>query len=177
VGADHNARVLWGWLTKGQGRKHAAAIGLALDEDAAPSIYRSKSTPGAVAVEVHSVRTATRRSVRGAPMTDLVVEITQRRRGYFDPQRQREVDSGKVEPNGDGDFKYRAGCTLIINPNTMEIRRVICTPGTIADDVQLDRMRRYLAGDERDPPNSFQESRVAISGSEPFALLHRQDGE
>ncbi|MBI5578762.1 MAG: hypothetical protein HY895_06380 [Deltaproteobacteria bacterium] len=178
AGVGENAQVLWSWLIKGKGRKRASAFGLVLDENAAPSIYRSKSMPDTIAVEVHSVRWATRRSVRGAPMTDLVVEITQRRRGYFERDKQIQVDADmSYPPTQDGDFKYRAGCTLIINPNTMEVRRVIRTPGTIADNVQLERMRRHLTGADREPSNAFQEARVALSAKEPFALLHRQDGE
>ena len=52
------------------------------------------------------------------------------------------------------DFKYRAGCTLLIDPEEMQIRRVIRTPGTVADDDELDRMRRYLL-DGLTPPNAF----------------------
>jgi hypothetical protein len=177
VGADKNAGVLWGWLIKGKGRSLTRAIGLVMNEDAAPSIYRSKTMPGSIAVEVHSVRSAIRRSVRGAPITDLVVEITQRRRGYFDPKKQAEVDASQAPISGDGDFKYRAGCTLIINPSTMEVRRVIRTPGTVADNAQLERMRRHLLGVGQAPQNAFQDARVALSSDEPFAMLHRQEGD
>lgn len=177
VGAEENAQVLWSWLILGKGRKLAKAIGLVLDENAPPTVYRSKKMKNAIATEVHSVRSATRRSVRGAPVTDLVVEITQRRRGYFDAEEQRTADSSKTPAQEGGDFKYRAGCTLIINPNTMEVRRVIRTPGTVADNVQLERMRRHLTGEGQDPLNAFDESRAALNAAEPFALLHRQQGE
>lgn len=173
-GVDANAQVLWSWLIKGKGRKLARAIGLVLDEDnPPPTVFRSKSS-GLVAVEVHSVRTALRRSLRGAPTTDLVVEITQRRRGYFDPEEQKRMDArGKPEPAKEGDFRYRAGCTLIINSKTMEVRRVIRTPGTIADDEQLERVRRFLAEGGLEPGNAFDFARRAMSAREPFALLHR----
>jgi hypothetical protein len=52
------------------------------------------------------------------------------------------------------DFKYRAGCTLRIDPEKTQIRRVIRTPGTVADDGELERMRRYLL-DGFAPPNAF----------------------
>jgi len=174
---DANAEVLWAWLIKGRGRKLAPAIGLVLEEDGPPpTVFRSKSSPGRIAVEVHSVRTAVRRSPRGAPLTDLVVEITQRRRGYFDPEKQKAMDAPGSHLSDDGDFRYRAGCTLIINQKTMEVRRVIRTPGTIADDAQLARMREFLTEGGLEPGNAFEPARKAIGAREPFALLHR-DGE
>ena len=91
-----------------------------------------------MAVEVHSVRTgAAARVLAESTVADLVVEITQRRRGYFDPrQAEGNGQTGQVARRHDekGDFRYRAGCTLLIDPTTMEVRRVIRTPGTIADD-------------------------------------------
>jgi hypothetical protein len=174
---DANAAVLWRWLVKGKGRKLAPAVGLVLEEhNPPPTVFRSKTTAGRVAVEVHSVRTALRRSQRGAPSTDPVVEITQRRRGYFDPDRQRQMDQPGSQPPDDGDFRYRAGCTLLINPTTMEVRWVIRTPGTIADDAQLERVRRFLTEGGLEPGNAFDFARAALKAGEPFALLHR-DGE
>jgi len=177
AGAEKNGLFLWVWLIRGKGRKYAESIGLVLDENAVPSIFRSKKFPNTIAVEVHSVRWTTRRSVRGAPTSDLVVEITQRRRGYIDPQMQLQVDSGKIPPTDDFDFKFRAGCTLIMNPNTMEVRRVIRTPGTIADNSQLERMRRHLAGVGLEPLNAFDQANVGFQANEPFAMLHQEVGE
>jgi hypothetical protein len=178
-GVEANASVLWGWLVKGKGRKLAPAIGLVLDEKhAPPTVFRSKSTPDRVALEVHSVRTALRRSQRGAPSTDLVVEITQRRRGYFDPDKQKQRDAPGRKPPDDEDFYYRAGCTLLINQTTLEVRWVIRTPGTIADDAQLERVRRFLTEGGLEPGNAFEFARMAMKAREPrepFALLHREE--
>jgi hypothetical protein len=112
-GVGDNAAVLWSWLIKGKGRKLARAIGLVLDEhNPPPTVFRSGPSQQ-VAVEVHSVRTAIRRTPRGAPTTDLVVEITQRRRGYFDAEKQKQQDEpGNTAPIEYADFLYRAGCTL-----------------------------------------------------------------
>jgi hypothetical protein len=174
-GVGDNAAVLWSWLVKGKGRKLARAIGLVLDEhNPPPTVFRSGPSQQ-VAVEVHSVRTAIRRTPRGAPTTDLVVEITQRRRGYFDPEKQKQQDqAGNSTPVEYADFLYRAGCTLLINPTTMEVRRVIRTPGTIADNAQLERVRRFLTEGGLVPDNAFDFARKALNAREPFALLHRE---
>jgi len=174
-GVEGNSAVLWAWLMKGKGRGLLEKIGLVTDEASAPpTVYRSGSGQQRVAVEVHSVRTALRRGPRGgAPVSDLVVEITQRRRGYFDAEVQAEKDKPGIPLDDKPDFVYRAGCTLLINPATMEVRRVIRTPGTIADDRQLERMRRFLADGGLEPTDSFYQARNALSAREPFALLHR----
>ena len=173
-GVAKNATEFWIWLIKRGGDRLAGMIGLVLDKNAPPSVYRSTAMPGTIAVEVHSVRTAVRRSARGAPVSDLVVEITQRRRGYFDRQKQLDVDNKKI-PVSDGDFKYRAGCTLIISQSTMDIRRVIRTPGTITDNDQLERQRRFLTGEGLQPHNAFDKAAAALQSDEPFAMLHRYE--
>ncbi|MGC4052833.1 MAG: hypothetical protein QM757_26185 [Paludibaculum sp.] len=172
---DDQAAALWSWLIKGPGRKLAPAIGIVLDQNAPPTVFRSRTSGGMVAVEVHSVRSAVRRTPRGGNVTDFVVEITQRRRGYFDAEKQKEMDKvGRVHsPDEIGEFKYRAGCTLLINSATMEVRRVIRTPGTIADNAQLEQVRQYLTGGF-DPANAFDSRQKALHAREPFALLHRQ---
>ncbi len=175
-GMDDNSAVLWAWLVRGRGAKMAPAFGIVLDRDnPAPTVFRSRSEPSQVAVEVHSVRWATRRSPLGVPSTDLVVEITQRRRGYFDPARQRAMD--QLAPGAvpeECDFKYRAGCTLLIDPKTMQVRRVIRTPGTVNDDAQLERQRLFLVGGGLEPTNAFHAGYRALKAREPFALLHSE---
>lgn len=176
-GVEDNSAVLWAWLMKGKGQKLLPIIGLVIDSDnPPPTVFRSRSS-GRIAVEVHSVRTALRRGPRGgALVSDLVVEITQRRRGYFDPKVQELKDKpGQGEPADDGDFVYRAGCTLLINPVTMEVRRVIRTPRTIAENQQLERMRRFLTEGGLEPANAFYRARDALNALEPFALLHRDE--
>ena len=74
----------------------------------------------------------------------------------------------------DPDFIYRAGCTLIMNQTTMEVRRVIKTPGTIADNVQLNKLRRFLVEGGLEPGNAFELSAKQMDSREPFALLHRE---
>ena len=177
---------LWFWLHDGDsyGRAYAELFGLVInDSDAPRTVYRNAE--GQPAVEVHSVRPAVRRTRHGGTRTDLVVEITQRRRGYFDPKKQEEMDALYQPPmdrNEDGDFKYRAGCTILIAPDTQEVRRIIRTPGTIADDAELERVRKFRTGESGVTGNAF-DAGLAISLSadslparrEPFALLHEHE--
>jgi hypothetical protein len=176
LGVDVDAATLWSWLMKGKGRKLTRVFGLVVDEDnPPPTVFRSASSENRVSVEVHSVRRALRRSPRGETVADLVVEITQRRRAYFDPDKQKAMDRpGAPTPSDKGDFRYRAGCTVLMDPTTMEVRRVIRTAGTIADDAQLERVRRYITEGAPGPANAFQPARNAMHEREPFALLHRQ---
>lgn len=169
---DTNSAIVWSWLVEGEGRPFARYFGLVLDDhEAPPTVFRSEKTPTRVAVEIHSVRWSLRRGFRDIVDTNLLVEVTQRRRGYFDPAKQARADKGDPRKiRGIGDFRYRAGCTLIINPSDLSIRRVIRTAGTIADDAELDRLRRHLSG-KLEPANAFDMARARPR--EPFALLHR----
>ena len=103
--------------------------------------------------------------------------ITQWRAGCFDKGKQKEMDKKKgAYADPERDFRYRAGCTLLIDPEGMRIRRVIRTPGTVADEDELDRMRRYLL-DGLSPPNAFAPVAARFSSTaEPFALLHSHGG-
>ncbi len=119
----------------------ARLFGLVIDEAEAPATV-SRSRRGGPGVEIHAVRPAIRRTATGMTSTDLVIEITQRRDGYFDPKEQERVDGLPPVPTrvrSKPDFRYRAGATILIDPTTREVRRVIRTPGTIADNGELDR--------------------------------------
>jgi len=182
---DRVHRRLWRWLRDGDslGRDYARLFGLVIDDaKAKPTV--SRGDDGDPAVEVHAVRPTIRRTATGRVSTDLVIEITQRRDGYFDKKEQKKMDrrAGAGEPRrGKPDFYYRAGATILIDPSTSEVRRVIRTPGTIADDDELDRVRRFLCGGGRSG-NAF-DGGVATSlrdrdpgdRREPFAILHQME--
>ncbi len=174
-----NRRALWRWLVLGKGRKYVDAFGLVLDDPKRMTIYRDRY--GKPSVEVHSVRSALRRDARGAVMTDLIVEVTQRRRGYFDRAEQESFDRAKTPLTDDDrpDFKFRAGCTIVIDTTMGAFRHIIPTRGTVADDNELERARRFLTGDADASVNAFDGMRTRSLRepklgrlSEPFALLH-----
>jgi len=175
---------LWKWLREGDslGRDYARLFGLVIDEyEAQPTVARVEGGP---AVEIHAARPAIRRTAARSTSTDLVIEITQRRDGYFDEAEQAKMETRTAtgrSRRGRPDFRYRTGATILIDPSTSEVRRVIRTPGTIADDRELDRVRRFLRGGGGSD-NAFDGGR-AISlrdldddgRQEPFAILHQME--
>jgi hypothetical protein len=180
---------LWKWLREGDsvGGDYARLFGLEV-ESAPPTVSRGKG--GLPAVEIHSVRPAIRRTISGSTSADLVIEITQRRDGYFDEREQDERDDPRQQgkpgsrrsgrPRGGPDFVYRAGATILIDPTTRKVRRVIRTPGTIADNAELARVRRFLVGGDDTSANAFDggmgvslRDRPAGGRDEPFALIHQ----
>jgi hypothetical protein len=177
-GAESNARILWNWLVEGPGKQLAPALGLVVDSWKAPAtLFQSETFPGTLAIEVHSVRTAQRRTARGSTVTDLVVEITQRRRGFFDPEVQKRLDSltpGSPMPPK-CDFIHRAGCTLIIDAESRcpTKVRVIRTRGDITDNARLEAVRSFLCDGGLEPANAFEAPQRQLDRREPFALIHR----
>jgi len=179
--------LLWNWLLKegdSLGRDFARLFGLVIEDgDAPPTVTRKENGPS---VEIHAVRPVTRHTKSGMMSTDLVIEATQRRRGYFDKKEQDKKDArtanGGRPPSGKPDFWYRAGATILIDLATYEVRRVIRTPGTIADTDQLARVRRFLKGEGGGLGNAFDgnlakslRNRDPKAREEPFALLHHME--
>ncbi len=167
---NQNARAVWWWLDHHCTPDYAEEIGLKLSVDAPGSFYRSKR--GVPTVEVHSVRVARRGTPEGGQVTDLVVEIMQRRRGYLKPEKQERVDAANQEPKKDGDFKYRGGCTLLIDPATCKVRYAITKH--IQSNSRLRRQRAFLNGEEAGLRATYlgdTEHRAGLR--EPFAVLHQ----
>jgi hypothetical protein len=177
-----NQRLLHRRLSRPPGSEAVAAAGLTLDENALPSLYRSRS--GKPALEIHAARPAYRVGPDGHTITDLVVEMTQRRRGYYDPRVQRRVDAGEMEPP-DPDFFFRGGCTLLISLETGNVR--YCIWKRILSQHRLDAQRRFLTQPVQpslrstyfgDPRRQYFEALARGVAVEPLALLHRSyDGE
>ncbi|MET0396817.1 MAG: hypothetical protein ABW277_08350 [Longimicrobiaceae bacterium] len=165
------------------GRHYARLFGLVVDPAAPPTVARDRR--GEPAVEVHSVRPTARRTVSGGTRTDLVIEVTQRRLGYFDREVQASVDRGERSPDDwPHDFVLRAGCTVLMDPATAEVRRVIRTAAPVDDDDELERVRRFHAGETGAAGNAFDAGLPGSLGrlgaarrDEPFALLHRTEEE
>tara|TARA_R110000751_G_scaffold288076_4_gene393297 strand:- start:152449 stop:154674 length:2226 start_codon:yes stop_codon:yes gene_type:complete len=177
-----NGYFIWRWLMQDDEREVVGTLGLVIDDNKAPAtVYRNRKNEPTI--EVHSVRPIVLKTDEFGEQNFLVVEVLQRRRGYLDPEKQKKMDRTRKPLSRDehGDFTYRAGCTFLINPENKEIRWVMRTAGTIVADSELERMRRYLTGDNLPNLNEFAITSPATMGlasttmrDEPFALLHDQ---
>jgi hypothetical protein len=142
-----------------------------------PTARRSVFTDGAgrPTTEVHSARVARRRGPRGDTLVELVLEITQRRRGYVSKSLQSDVDEGRVMLDRDdaGDFRFRSGCTLLIDLASRRVRYAIRSPGPVDDDAALDRVRGAFTGATPGARATyFGNDDARARREEPFALLH-----
>ena len=173
------------WFGDPAARAAVQAAHLVLDEDAAPTYYRPFGRKdGPPAFELHSVRPARRIGPDGQTITELVVVITQRRRGYLDPEIQKKADSGALDPLPPADFVFRGGCTLLVDPDTAEVK--YCIFKRIESVNRLERQRSFLGGELLpslqvtyfgDPRREFFARARSDDPVEPLALLHRSYGQ
>lgn len=179
VDADRQAATFHSWLLDEGYRWMTDALGLVVQVDNLPkTISARQRNTNQANVEIHAVRTAMKRGPLGWPEQHMVVAVTQWRAGFFDKEKQKDKDATPgAWADAERDFKYRAGCTLLIDPAGTQIRRVIRTPGTVDNEDELDRMRHYLLNG-LSPPNAFEPTAARFSASaEPFALLHSHAGD
>jgi hypothetical protein len=172
--AEQNRRKIYRWLNKPDPKR--TAVDLAWEKALGVYFKMRKKAPKSIAwknrkvkVEVHSVRTTRRSGPDGQDVRQLVIEVTQRRRGYFDLEQQAKADAGAEGP-GKEDFLYRGGATLIIDLRENKLRYVIRK--RINDDKRLNEQRELLTqpaglGVTYLPPVPGQRAR------EPFAMAHR----
>jgi hypothetical protein len=177
IQALESRKKLHEWLADPNALGVAKAAHITLDKGK-DSLYRGED--GIPKLEVHSVRPARRIGPNGQTVTELVIEMTQRRRGYFDVETQTKVDQGEIDPPKP-DFIMRGGCTLLVDPATAFVR--YCIYKDILSQNRLDRIRKFLmngAGSSLratyfgDPYlrhiNRWREEKQVL---EPFAFLHR----
>ena len=173
---DEQALAFRNWLSdpKNLPPELAGELGLRLDPDLKKTprgIRRDKN--GKPVFNVHSFRPCRRIGPDGQELTDVVVEVVQRRLAYFSEDAQRAVDdptksaiSSKEDYAKEApDFHFRGGCTLIIDPTAGVVR--YCVRKSIGDLPRMARERLYrrgggLGGSFLAPP----------SGDNPFAALH-----
>lgn len=124
------------------------------------------------AVEVHSVRMARRTGPDGQDLRQLIIQVTQRRRGFLDAAVQAEQDAGahQIPP----DFWFRGGATLIIDLREGQygtIRRVIRK--AIDDEDRLAAQRKHLIGGNSFGMTYGDDGGGGANDPEPFAIAHR----
>jgi hypothetical protein len=169
-----NAR-LHDWLGRNVQDGRDRYLGLALDPKTAPQSIAWKN--GRPVFEVHATRPCRRIGPDGQERTDVVVEVVQRRKAFFNVNVQEAVDKGTSPYDCvTQDFYYRGGCALILDPETGEIRycirKAICKSAKKPwEDERLIRERRFRQGQFGDPAGG------AYLGEgdrgNPFAFLHR----
>ncbi|MEO6811914.1 MAG: hypothetical protein ABI353_22625, partial [Isosphaeraceae bacterium] len=155
----------------------------------------SKNSP---TFEVHSIRPCSRVGPDGQQRIDLVAEVVQRRAGFFDQEIQAKVDAGPANQgarsNGKAnqtaywaftqnehqkskrpmvphqpDFWFRGGCTLIIDPESGEIRYCVRKSIQTEGDTRLERQRQF---EQTGANPSIADTYFDVRGRNPFALLH-----
>jgi hypothetical protein len=149
------------------------ALGLCLGPKEAPGSIR-RDRDGLPVFEVHSCRPCRRIGPDQQQKTDVVVEIVQRRKAYFDVKQQQAVDDNK-RAAWDGlppqDFYFRGGCTLLIDPHAGQIRYCVRKPICEEGDPRLVRERAFRQGQFGDKVGG-----IYLSGDHddvnPFAFLH-----
>ena len=172
--SEENRYKLWEWLVEPDEKR--PSVDLAWEKALGVYFMMRRSSPESISwhgrdprVEVHSVRTTRRSGPDGQDIRQLVIEVTQRRRGYFDPARQKIADTGKGRP-GREDFVFRGGATLIIDLRENRLRYIIRK--RINDDVRLNEQRELLTR-----PDGFGFTYVSglpdKDAREPFAMTHR----
>jgi hypothetical protein len=167
---EMNRKRLWTWLKYKEGATHRTMVesfGLHLYADAPQTIRRSRRD-NLPAVELHAVRLARRVGPDGRDLPQLVIEITQSRQGFRDPEKQRRADLGETS-EARADFLFRGGCTLVVDVNTGEVR--YCIRKDISSARRLAAQRQFLF---ELIPESLAATYYGLDGcDEPLAFLHR----
>jgi hypothetical protein len=153
-------------------------FGLELDPKSAPATM-PRDEEGLPIFEVHSVRPTFRIGPDGETRSDLVIEITQRRHGYRDPETQDKEDSSHRDPqekkgkkDQKSDFYFRGGCTLLVDHETEKLRFIIRKG--VGDNNRLNRQREFKYRNPRPSLRSiYLGEDVDEQTNEPFAILHR----
>lgn len=174
--AEHNRQVVWNWLMaeSAHDAQWEKVLGIYFMAHPGESRKQGALFIGAdgvqPAVEVHSVRTCRRAGPDGQDLRQLVVEIAQRRRGYFDAEEQLKEDLKPVRERGHRpyDFTFRGGATLIIDLRDGTLRYVIRK--RIDDDERLDAQRRFLQVGSDGLAMTYRRPRP---GDNAFAMTHR----
>jgi hypothetical protein len=131
-------------------------------------------------VEVHSVRVTRRAGPDGQDLRQLIIEITQRRRGFYDVQEQEQQDQKDLAP-APPDFIFRGGATLIFDlreaagtdfDGTLRyvIRKRISDDTRLRQQADFLRQRRFGGFGITYPSSDLDDYG---EHREPFALVHR----
>lgn len=132
-----------------------------------PKTGKSTTTP---LFEVHSARIARRAGPNGEELHQLIIQMTQRRRAYFDPKEQDAADAGRIEEIGEirwraPDFWFRGGATIHVDLRDGRLLRIIRK--RIDNNDRLAAERAFRTGDV------VGVGMAVGDAGEPFAFMHR----
>ncbi|HET9765699.1 MAG TPA: hypothetical protein VFS60_02555 [Thermoanaerobaculia bacterium] len=100
--------------------------------------------------EVHQVRPVRRQAPDGGFRQDLLIQITQKRPGYFDLEQQKAEETrymtvkAKKAPDKRPDFWFRGGVTLMLDLETFEVRYAV--QKDVLNTSRLARQREFVGG-------------------------------
>jgi hypothetical protein len=103
--------------------------------------------------EVHQIRPVRRQGPDGRASEDLLIQITQRRPGYFDPERQKQEDQRYFKigqttpPEAAPDFWFRGGATFILDLNTFVVRYGVVK--NVLSSNRLSRQSEFQGGSQK----------------------------
>lgn len=130
---------------------------------------------GAPRIEVHSARVARRTGPDGQEVQQLIIQLIQKRRGYFNESDQKLAAAGNKAALGrrwkKPDFWFRGGATIHVDLRDGRLRRVIRK--RIDNDWRLAEERAFRTGDAMGLAVNTPEGRHR---AEPFAFVHRSIG-
>jgi hypothetical protein len=171
--AKRNRRTIHDWLEEPDDRTSGTALawekllGVKLIDRTLASVVRTKT--GSPAVEVHSARVARRSGPDGQELRDLIVEVTQRRYAFDEPDAQKRADQDYEFAEKNHDFIFRGGATLVIDLTDKTLRFAIRK--RIDADARLTQQRNWRRGKDGADIASIYFSSDAQA--EPFAFAHR----
>ena len=122
--------------------------------------------------EVGSARISRRSGPDGNELHLLIIQITQKRRGYFDEAEQAAAEIGNVEVIGaerwiEPDFWFRGGATLHVDLRDGRLLRIIRK--RIDNHDRLEEERAFRTGET----TGFGVAPSSAAAAEPFAFMHR----
>ena len=99
-----------------------------------------------------------------------MIELTQKRHGYFDHADQQAADNGRLRRTSD--FLFRGGCTLLIDAETRSVR--YCVVKNVLSDRRIQRARDYLIRREGSGMASMYLGSRGRARN-PFRMLHSDE--
>lgn len=131
-------------------------------------------------IQVYSARVARRSGPDGQELSQLIIQLVQKRRAYFSTERQAEVDANGVADDAEEpDFWFRGGATLLIDLRDGRVRYSIRKK--IDDDARLAKQRGFemrlrfgMAGMDADDEPAVYDAPDVPAHAEPFALAHME---